>query len=739
MSTSGHFLQILGCTRYVLPALLIVALRTPGLAGQVTDVASLAEDDLITSVRLDAEGNVYLTGLLYSPNARPENLSDAFVAKLAADGTQIYRTVLATSANESADALELAPDGTVYVAGTTFSRNFPTTAGALQSTLGAADGGQAFLVRLSADGQILSSTYFGGSAETSGRALALDPAGEVYVTGRTIGDGFPATPGHDGEGNGFFLAKVDSGLTTVLFATRAYGGSELTLDGEGNILVAGAAQDPLGAPFQTTVGAFQRGVEVRVCRGSGAAVFPCDYQFVQKLNPEATELLYSTFLSGAFGATPAGISVDADGNAIVAGTTNSSDYPVTEGAFQTAYPARATPPQVTIGRPTVYPPPATGYVTKLNTAGTDLIWSTYFGGSGQDAIADLALGHDGSILLAGPANSPDLPGLSASVPAGCRPSPNQGLGFVARLSADGAHVSAAQLVYGRPTCLYGSCFTNNLLTSAGGFDVAAKPDGNVVWASGGSLAEVDLAASDRLACVADPTDNTQLTTVAPGQALTLFGSSIGPAEGGVPPGGAATSFQGIEVTFDGLAAPILYAMGDQINVQAPYEIASRDSVEIEVVNGSQGWRASKNLAVVPRQPSVFLSAEALLSEFAGLTYCGLTVGSTPYALALNGDGTVNSCENGAPPRSTVTVFLNGMGPTEPAQPAGVIPAGSPLAIAPGATGPGVVSTANLPGSISGVAQVQIQVGDDGFVDVLPTVDGVAARQPVAVWVGPSPR
>jgi len=716
---------------------LFTLLAIPAFAGQV-NLFSRQPDGGVNAIQLDRAGNIYIAGAVRPANAKADDVSDAFVAKLSADGSQVYKTVLAGSARDVANTIALGTDGSVYVAGFTLSKDFPITSGALQPALGTANGGQAFLAKLSPNGQVQSATYFGGGAPTSGSAITIANSGEVYLTGTSSADAFPTTPGNTGPGNGFFLAKFDAGLSKLLFATLAYGGTVMTLDPQGNIYLAGAATGTIGlnAPLQTSPGAFQANAQVKVCHGGGIVFLPCSYQFVEKVDPTATKLGYATFVTGSSGATPAGIAVDAAGNVIVGGTTNSADYPVTPDALQTVYLANAAaPPNLLPNRPTVDLPPSTGYITKLNATGTGLIWSTFFGGSVQDAISAIMVDPNGYIYITGQANSNDLPGLSASTPAGCAPTVNQGVGFVTRLGPDGTSLSPTQLIYGAPVCTYALCFPDTQSSSSNAWALAANPDGRVIAAGAdGTLAKVDLFGSGRLACVTDPADNVQLTTVAPGQVLSIFGSRIAPSRPAVPPAGSASSLQGVSVTFNGIVAPILYTSGEQINIQVPYEIAGQDSVEIQVVSLLEGLMERKTLSVVQRQPSVFLSPDALLSDVPGYSYCGNAFSRAQHALALNADGTLNTCLHGAPPGSTVTIFMNGLGPTQPPQATGAIIPGPPVDITPGATGAGILSTTTSPGAISAVARVQLQPASTGFLEVVPTLAGIPAREQVVIWI-----
>ena len=143
----------------------------------------------------------------------------------------------------------------------------------------------------------------------------------------------------------------------------------------------------------------------------------------------------------------------------------------------------------------------------------------------------------------------------------------------------------------------------------------------------------------------------------------------------------------------------------------------------------------KTVAIIPRQPSVFLAQDALLAAVPGFFHCTDFYSSrNQHALALNADGTLNTCSNGAKLGSKVTIFMNGIGQTQPAQKTGAINPGPPVEITPGAAGSGIISTTTSPGSISGVAKVQVRANGTGFLEVTPTVAGVSTREPIVIWV-----
>jgi uncharacterized protein (TIGR03437 family) len=465
--------------------------------------------------------------------------------------------------------------------------------------------------------------------------------------------------------------------------------------------------------------------------------------FVRRRQVREEAFPRSVLTNSLRGAIAAGMAVDGAGNAIVAGATNSSDYPVALEAFQTTYTADAPqlPVQPLAFNSFIGPPNAMGYVTKVNSGGTSLAWSTYFGGSFQGQTTGMAISPTGEIIVSGRAGSSDLAVLSG-VPGGCLPSANQVLGFVASL-APGATAGAAQLVQEDPDCLYLSC--SGLAQYQSGWPLALRTDGTAVVAgSNGTVASIDFSAGSRLACPTDPSDNAQLSSVAPGQLVAIFGADVAPAAPYMLAGGVAQSSSALGVFFNGIPAPILYSPAQQINVQVPYEIAGAGAVQMQVLSQQIANPVSetRTLEVIERQPAIFLKPAALESPFPGYSACGGATALGQAALALNADGRVNDCANPAVAGSAVTVFLGGFGPATPAPGTGVMAQGPAAALAPSLapgpfTGTTVIATTNLPGSITGVAQVQLQAGGGAGENVPlngPTLAGTPVRERVIpIW------
>jgi uncharacterized protein (TIGR03437 family) len=595
---------------------------------------------------VDADGNIYVAGLSNPSASDPAG----FAAKLSPDGKQvIWITTFTGSAGVLPAAIALGADGSAYMTGFSPSADFATTPSAVQPVKGYS-GAQAFVVKLDPKGTVVYSTFVGGAALTVGRAIAVDAGGDAFVTGATSGPGFPVTNGTvtgDTESDSTFILKLNPSGSAILLGIRGFGGYGIAIDPAENIFALGAFVGP-AAP--TTKGAFQTGSAKELCVVTFFLSNSCLYQHVAKISATGDTLLYATYINGVWGALPRGIAVLANGEAIVAGETFGADYPVTPGAYQSIYVPLSD--YQLAGAHNFQAPDPNGYVTRLNATGTALVWSTYFGGSGAtagsvpvgDSISSVAVAPDGSVTVGGYAYSADLPGL-ATTPVAARPVPTTvgngvvtGLGFVARFSLDGGQISETQLL---PNQIAG---------------LALRADGSSVAWSGG-VANVSFPAAGRVSAIADPADNARVVTVAPGQFLTPYGTHV-----------ATSSVAGVTITFNGIAAPILYTSDIQINMQVPFEIAGQSEVTMIVSSTLVTPPVSESyiLAVAARQPSVFLSAENFNGPVFGQLSCNGAVYSGVHALALNADGSVNTCANPARAASGVKLFLNGLGTGNPA-------------------------------------------------------------------------
>ena len=627
-----------------------VFVAIPLFGGTVHQFPALPNGAVAQALQVDAAGHIYVAGSLppKSPKSSADS-SDAFVAKLSPDGSKtLYFTVLAGSGADAATALAVGSDDSVYVTGMTNSSDFPVTPGALQTVYGG-QMEQAFAAKLDPTGVTKYATYIGGKADTAGVGIAVDSAGDAFVLGSGAPTGVAQITGGTAMLGGFVI-KLDPFGSKILMGFTGLGGQYMAVDGQGSVYLAGVSLPFTVPPF--TPGAFQTAEPNLACDGNSIFEFPCAYEYVAKVDATGTKLIYWTGVNGMFGATPAGIAVDADGNAIVAGTTQSPDFPVTANVIESVY-APVVPPIIQVEGPgaLTVAPPATGFVAKLNATGSALIWSTFFGGSASDSITSMSLDSEGDIILAGRAGSSDLPGL-ADTPAGCRPSSIQQVSFAARLAPDATSTSLAQLFYGASTYSYG------VYNPTGPIAIVSSAMGSVIGLEkSGAITVADLFAPSRLACVTDPADNVQLSSVAPGQDLTIFGMTL--AQENVPPGESPSLPRGLSVTFNGIAAANLYTSSEQVNVQVPAQITRQTTTAMEVINKTTTLPLDeiRELSVVAQQPSVFLTAEALAGAEPS---CTGSDGPQPLAVALNADGSVNSAANPAAAGSVVTFFLNGV-------------------------------------------------------------------------------
>jgi hypothetical protein len=382
--------------------------------------------------------------------------------QLIIDPVLVYSTYLGGSFFDAINALTVDPAGNAYVTGNADSCNFPTTPGAYNTApnagcLFATPGDYVFVTKLNPAGTaLIYSTYLGPG---TGTAIRVDAVGNAYVAGSAY-SGFPTTSGAfqtvnnaaANQGINGFVTEINPDGTSLVYSTYlggSYGGDQvngIVVDGSGNAYLAGTANS---TDFPTTPGAFQT-----TDNSPGVPI-----SFVSKLNATGTGLDYSTYLHGtglfAGDSIPEtlanGIAVDALGNAYAVGITTDEGFPVTPGAFQTSYSTSSTNPGLFR---------STGYVTKLNATGTQLLYSSYLGGDylgGAQAIAiDSARNAyvtgwtTGGFVVTPKAFQSQAIGLDA---------------FVAKISPDGA-----SLVYS--SYLGGSCEESGGLMGDTGFAIA---------------------------------------------------------------------------------------------------------------------------------------------------------------------------------------------------------------------------------------------------------------------------
>jgi hypothetical protein len=363
-----------------------------------------SDQDQGFGIAVDPAGNAYATGLTSSSDfpttaaavdATFNGGSDVFVTKLDPTGSVLlYSTYLGGGNTDQANGIAVDLAGNAYVTGVTFSVDWPTTTGALDTTFNAG-GGDAFVAKLDATGSmLLYSTYLGGSGFDQGVGIAVNSAGNAYVTGLTGSSNFPTTAAAvDTTANGntdAFVAKLDSAGSVLLYST--YLGGSNADEGHGIALRADEAYVTgvsASGDFPTTAGASDTTF-------NGGIVDA----FVARLDSTGSILLYSTYLGGSGADQGHGIAVDPVGNAYVTGVTSSSDFPTTAGAFDTTFNGSFD-----------------AFVTKLDAAGSMLVYATYLGGSGFEQGFGIAVDAAGNAHVTGGTTSSNFPTSAGAVDA----------------------------------------------------------------------------------------------------------------------------------------------------------------------------------------------------------------------------------------------------------------------------------------------------------------------------------
>ena len=595
--------------------------------------------------------------------------------------------------------------GNVYIAGSTPSPAFPVTAGALQNYppaqcgfIRVPGGGSApdpcwhaFVARIDPSGKrLIYATYLGGNGSDFANAIAIDAFGNAYVTGSTSSTNFPVTTGawQTSPGRGF-ISKLNPDGSGLVFSTYLPGGygAAIVVDPAGNVFVAGTAD--VGS-FPATPGAFQ----TERSPGNTDA-------FVLKLNASGSALVYSTVIGGTFQDNATALALDTEGNTYVAGFTGSTAtnaYLVKDGDFK--------PFPITDGAFTSVGGGADVFVAKLNATGSALVYSSVFGGTGDDEINALAVDPAGNAYFAGSTFfSPDFP----TTPGALRRT--FGGGFTGKLSSDGSqllystylggargdrvsriltdssgHAFVSGVTYSPryPTTANAlePCFPGNpatyiprsyvaelnqsgrlIYSSYVKAVVALEPSGHVYTASDErilDLIDISTPAPAGIRCVVNAA-NFVPGPVAPGELITVLGSQIGPQESSGPQlddsGKVSTTLGNTRVLFGGKPAPLLYVSTNQINAVVPFALAGQSSSTIEVERDGVVSLAPFQVAVAAAAPAFF-------------TLDGSGEGP---AAAINQDGTLKSPSNPAEQGSIFSIWPTGLGPMQPAVPDGLIP------------------------------------------------------------------
>ncbi len=357
------------------------------------------------TIARDTAGNLYIAGQslsIFFPTAPgaftdPQHNVEAFVARMNWLGTSLdYICVIRADVEDWGTALAVDAAGNAFLFGRTDSiTNFPVTPGAYDTT---PNGGfDLFLIKFNAAGDLVFSTLLGGGEDEFAGDLALQPDGSIVLTGSTASDGissavFPTTAEaykttHSG-GRDIFIARMNPSGSELLYGTLI-GGSEndhaeaLALNGTA-IVIGGWTASP---DFDVPSGGYDT-----VLAGTFDGL-------VLSLTPGSADLDFWTFLGGlAEGLTGdrvLAIDVDAGGDVFASGSTYADDFPATPGSFDPTYDDSCVC--------------SDGFVAKLASSGSSLLWATFLGGEGEDSIEALVLDKGGDLILAGATTSTGFP------------------------------------------------------------------------------------------------------------------------------------------------------------------------------------------------------------------------------------------------------------------------------------------------------------------------------------------
>ncbi len=361
--------------------------------------------DIVRGVAVDSAGNMVVVGSTYSEDFPVLNAyqpgyaggftdnihlvgGEGFVAKLSREGELLWSTFIGGSGLDGCLGVE-ALGGEIVVMGVTDSTDFPVVGGVGQQAYG---GGEAdgFLAVLGSDGELLRSSYFGGSGTDAPDDMVVDGGGRLVLTGYTSSSDLPVTGeahqrGRNGETDGFLAVMDPEGFElsylTYFGGAGRDGASEVATGMEGEIYVSGWTQS---TDFPVTGDAFQGTIT-----GSERDIFLVRFS-------EAGQLEYATYLGGSGMEDCFGLEVDSTGCAVLSGRTWSGGFP-TANAVQPEYSGVEVD----------------GFVTKFSPDGGELVFSTFLGYGGWDTLHRVCVDDEDNIILAGIADSDDFPVVNA--------------------------------------------------------------------------------------------------------------------------------------------------------------------------------------------------------------------------------------------------------------------------------------------------------------------------------------
>jgi Ca2+-binding RTX toxin-like protein len=360
-------------------------------------------EDFGLAIAVDSQGNAYLAGQVeirvgvfgspfptttgaLQPNITSEKdpvfANLASVTKLNATGNAlVYSSILGLSGNSSGKGIAVDSEGNAYVTGDT-DNDYRITPGASQPTRGSLF--DVFITKVNPTGSgLIYSTYLGGSEFEDAGDIAVDSAGNAFVTGTTYSTDFPVNDPLQNTIGGkadAFVAKFDANGTRI-YSTYLGGsdsdlGTDIAVDSAENAYIVGFTSStnfPTASPIQ---------------EANAGGTYDA---FVSKVSPGGNSLIYSTYLGGSADDIGNGVTVDSGNNVYVVGVTTSTNFP-TNNAIQSVSGGGED-----------------AFVTKINSSGSALVDSTYLGGSGNDYGRAIAVDTFGAVYVAGDTTSTNFP------------------------------------------------------------------------------------------------------------------------------------------------------------------------------------------------------------------------------------------------------------------------------------------------------------------------------------------
>jgi len=617
--------------------------------------------------------------------------SDATVTKLDPTGTKVlFRTTLGGTGDSGAVAIAVDSSGSAYLAGYSTAPDFPITSGVFQpknagpyvsqtNQSSVIPSGDVFVVKLNSDGSVAYSTFLGGSGNDVPTAMAVGGDGSVYLAGTTSSSDFPVTSAAFSKtASSDFVAKISPDGKVLSFATYFTAtAAAVAVDSAGVAYLTGAATSALF----TTSGSLQPSF------GGGG-----NDAFAAKISADGSSLRYSTYLGGSGFDNAFAIAVDSQGAAWIGGSTGSDSFPGIAGVGE-------------------------AFLVKVAPEGSAIEAGSRFGPyppAGGSGTAWVAVDASDNVYASGfmfpPAGTFAAPGFE----------PTKNAQLSSPCAASGASFLMEEAPDGTP--LYVSYLREN-----GGLFLTAP--GHLVLDSA-AVSTLDLTSPPALNFQCPVNAATFTVPSAPGEIVSLFGYGIGPETGvvGQPDadGRYPTSLAGVEVDFNGVAAPLLYVQAGQINTVVP-----QGAVLATIQVSYQEHNA----------PPLYVSGEVANPGVFGV---------------LNENETVNSQANPAKAGSIVSVYATGMnvtGVNGVSFPDGDVVPISPLLLINFTENGDAVSFAGVngtivwegaaPGLIFGVEQINVQLPPIASIaapfSAIPMVvqsEGLLSAHPFTVFLKP---